>query len=364
MTEGGTQEFLLNYLSLSSMKGAEVFLIQLNGSNTFEADINKLPCEHIVINHRNRSVFSKLNPYHAWKVYKIFQAIKPDVVHARLHLALIFGTIPAKLTHTRKFLYTIEGSFTQANPLFRFLVKIFSRWIDFIFTSYPCEYNRAGLPPEKYREYRVCIPFQGSTPVEEKNFILRYLSGGPMLASVGRLHRDKGHQYAIQAVQRLKRSYPDIRLFIAGTGHYLKKLQKLTEAFNLQDNVIFCGFVRDIRSFWRHMDLCLQCSKNENLNLSSLWALNAGVPVVKFLIPYMADHIDIQRLGIGLMAEYLSVDDLCRKIERLLGNKDLRSDCSGKAVNYIGRAYNARSSARYYDNFYSKLMNGKGSCAA
>lgn len=363
MNEGGTQEFLLNYLAFSTLEHTEITLLQLNASNAYRDEIAALPCRHLIVSRKQGSLTGKLNPVNLLKLYRVLRRIRPDILHARLHLSLIMGLLAARLAGIRIVLYTIEGSFTQAHSLYRYMVKLLSGWIDLIFTGYPQEYRHARLPEKKYREYRVCLFFEDKLRGHLDIRPLEIPPGGPNLASVGRLHKDKGHHLAIEAISRLVSSYPRIRLFIAGTGPFQGELEQRVKALSLQDHVVFCGFVKDIGALWRKMDLCLQCTVNENLNLSSLWALRNGVPVITFAIPFLKDQIDVEKHQIGLRARYLSTKDLCAKIDRLLRNPEQGTRLSANARRFVDANYDARASAAYYDGIYRKLLWEKSSCA-
>jgi glycosyltransferase involved in cell wall biosynthesis len=365
MAGGGTQEFLLNYLKLSGLREAEVYLVQLNGDNMYSSEIRNLGCHHITLNGHHNSLLGKLNPLTFLKIYGMLKSIKPDILHARLYLALIYGVLPAKLLRMKNILYTIEGSFTQAGKLYKWSLKIISRWIDIIFTSYRHEFQETGLPERKYREYKVCLDFGTFHSAPFPSPFRATSRKGPNLGSVGRLHPHKGHQYAIQALRVLKQNYPQITLYIAGSGPYEGNLRELIDRYDLQDQVVFCGFVKDIRGFWSKMDVCLQCSINETLNLSSLWAMSCGVPVIKFRIPGMRDQADLHHLQVGLMANYLSAQDLGIKVAELLRNEKRAAELSRNAIEYINDNYSALESTAYYDRIYRDLAAGRTDrCAA
>jgi glycosyltransferase involved in cell wall biosynthesis len=359
MADGGTQEFMLNYLNFSSLADTEVYLVEINEGNAYKAEIKALSCRHIVINGNHKSLLGRLNPYSFWKLCRLLRRIRPDILHARLHLSLLFGVLPAILAGVNHVLYTIESSFTQTHGVYKFLVKFLSKWMDCIFTGYIHEYRDASLPLKKYKEYKVCLNFEQCTLLDHEQVDTKVVTSGPNLASVGRLHRDKGHQYAIEALYRLKPKYPEIRLFVAGTGPFRNELQRLVKSYSLEKNVVFCGFVKNIEQLWKRMDLCLQCTVKENLNLSSLWALSVGIPVVTFAIPSMADQIDVEKYRIGMKADHLSIDDMCLKIESLIESPEIRSTLSANAVRFVKSRYDARTSAAYYDSIYQELFKKK-----
>ena len=59
----------------------------------------------------------------------------------------------------------------------------------------------------------------------------------PLIASVGRLERYKGHHHAIAALPHVLAKRPDARLWIAGEGKFERNLRKLAERFGVADAV-------------------------------------------------------------------------------------------------------------------------------
>jgi glycosyltransferase involved in cell wall biosynthesis len=60
---------------------------------------------------------------------------------------------------------------------------------------------------------------------------------GPLILSVGRLERYKGHQRLISALPKVLEKYPAARLRIVGGGPYEPELQKLVKSLGLEDRV-------------------------------------------------------------------------------------------------------------------------------
>ena len=58
-------------------------------------------------------------------------------------------------------------------------------------------------------------------------------SNAPLILSVGRLERYKGHHRAIEALPHLLRWFPDARLQIVGSGPYESELRALAESLNV-----------------------------------------------------------------------------------------------------------------------------------
>jgi glycosyltransferase involved in cell wall biosynthesis len=66
-------------------------------------------------------------------------------------------------------------------------------------------------------------------------------TGGPLIVSVGRLDRYKGHQRVIAALPAIRRQIPDIQLRIVGVGPYESALRRLVSQLGVADRVVIQG---------------------------------------------------------------------------------------------------------------------------
>lgn len=62
-------------------------------------------------------------------------------------------------------------------------------------------------------------------------------SAPPLIVSIGRLERYKGHQRVIAAFPRVQKRYPDAHLWIAGTGPYEDRLKRQIARLGLEESV-------------------------------------------------------------------------------------------------------------------------------
>ncbi len=72
-----------------------------------------------------------------------------------------------------------------------------------------------------------------------------FSSDGPILLSVGRLQRRKGHDLVIEAIALLKDEFPGLQYLIAGDGQERARLEELARAHGVQQQVRFLGGVSD-----------------------------------------------------------------------------------------------------------------------
>lgn len=102
----------------------------------------------------------------------------------------------------------------------------------------------------------------------------------PLVATVGRLHRQKGQDLAIAIAPAVLRRHPDTRFVFAGEGPAATMLQRLAREFGVEDKVLFLGHRDDVPRILRSSTVFLFPSRYEGLPFALLEAMHCGVPVV------------------------------------------------------------------------------------
>ena len=109
-------------------------------------------------------------------------------------------------------------------------------------------------------------------------------SGRPLIASVGRLERYKGHQRVIAALPHVLALEPDARLWVAGSGPYEPELRRLVAELGLADKVEISAVAADDRATMArrlsHVDLVVLLSDFETHPIAALEAISVGRPLL------------------------------------------------------------------------------------
>ena len=123
-----------------------------------------------------------------------------------------------------------------------------------------------------------------------KEIILKHkLAGKKVLLTISRLDDYKGHDKVIKTLPLLVSKVPDIVYLIVGTGPYERHLRGLVNELNLNDYVIFTGWVDDIMLplYYNACDIFIMLSreiyseaKAEGYGLVFLEASACGKPII------------------------------------------------------------------------------------
>jgi glycosyltransferase involved in cell wall biosynthesis len=103
----------------------------------------------------------------------------------------------------------------------------------------------------------------------------------PILITIGSAVDVKGYNFMLQAVERIKKQYPDLKLIICGRDNK-GKLKNMVNKLDLNDNVAIKGFVdyKKIPDELNEADIFVLSSLYESQNMSLIEAAFCGLPVV------------------------------------------------------------------------------------
>lgn len=145
----------------------------------------------------------------------------------------------------------------------------------------------------------------------------------PRFLYVGRLKRYKGIGLAIEALASARRSRPDLRLDIAGTGDHRPALERLAARLGQEEAVTFHGFVSEehkialLRRSWAN----LFPSPKEGWGITVVEAAACGTPSLASDSPGLRDSV--RHLETGYLVPHGDVDALAARMLELAGDPAL-----------------------------------------
>jgi len=139
--------------------------------------------------------------------------------------------------------------------------------------------NRLGIDHQRIRLIR-----NGAEPLPVDDNAREVAAGSPLISSVGRLERYKGHHRLVAAMPALLEMAPDARLVIVGRGRYEKQLRRLVGRFRVERAVTFTSFDIEERAalgaLIRSSDIVALMSEYEANPVALMEALALGRKVV------------------------------------------------------------------------------------
>lgn len=128
------------------------------------------------------------------------------------------------------------------------------------------------------------------------------------ILSIARLEPEKRLEDALYALRTVSDTYPDVGLYIAGSGRLQKSLQRLAQRLGLSERVVFLGHCADVRGLLLSADVFIQTSAYEGYGLTFIEAALAGVPIVTTDVGVVGDvlvpGIDVLTADVGNTARF------------------------------------------------------------
>lgn len=144
-----------------------------------------------------------------------------------------------------------------------------------------------------------------------------------ILGCAGRLSEEKGHLYLLEMMKRLKEGRLRYRLLIAGEGKMLHLLEKKAHKLGVSDQVEFLGFVEDMPSFFRSIDIFLLSSRYEGFGYVLAEAMASQKPVVAFDIKSSAEIVVHGETG--YITGLNNIDEMTARVHELAEDGELRN---------------------------------------
>ncbi|MBU0549251.1 MAG: glycosyltransferase family 4 protein [Candidatus Omnitrophica bacterium] len=184
------------------------------------------------------------------------------------------------------------------------------------------------------------------------------IQGSPILAIIARLSAEKGHILLFQAVSRLIKEYPSIRLLVIGTGRKEQQLKAWVRKEGLGNHIIFLGAEANLRSLFKIIDISVLPSSKEGLGFSILEAQSRGIPVVASRVGGISEIIKDKETGI--LFQPGDVDGLCSGIKQLLVDPSLGKRIIDNAKKQIKERFSLEEMLSRVEAVYKKALESKG----
>ena len=288
--------FHIPYLKLWQNKGYEVHVatnMDVKKYDNTEKIISNVVWNNIDF---NRNPFSK-NSFGALnQLVNLMNKNRYELVHVHTPVGGILGRLAAKITNTKNVVYTAHGfHFYTGAPIKNRLIyypieKFMARYTDALITMNEEDYciaknkfrtrvkgnvfkiNGIGVDLDKYNISDIKdIEFKQSLGLNTDDFVITV---------VAELIKRKNHIQLIRSMENIVKIYPDIKVLIVGDGVLDEYLKNEVKIRNLDNNIIFCGFRKDVEKILNITDVVGLFSYQEGLPKNIMEAMVAGKSII------------------------------------------------------------------------------------
>ncbi|KAB3534167.1 glycosyltransferase family 4 protein [Alkaliphilus pronyensis] len=284
------------------------------------------------------------------KITKILKAESPQILHAHASLA---GRLAAKFLGIK----VVMTKHWKQKPGNNYFVKLMTRQLTekiiAISNAVAKSLINAGVP-EKYIEVihnGIDIESFQSLPETSLKKQLN-INTSIVIGMTARLEAEKDHKTFLKAAKIVLDHTNDVTFIIAGKGSKEMELKKLSQELKISENVIFTGFVNNIKELINILDISVLTSVNEAFGL----VLAEGMILEKPIIATSLDSIQEVVGEAGLFFKAGDEEELAKHMLELIMNEELRRDLGKQGKKRVLKLFDSRIMVKRLEETYRNIL--------
>lgn len=366
---------ILQLVTKRQFRGAEVFAAELSqelirrGHHIVFAGLYS-PSAHVLEVKKAKNIDLKgkklfFNPLLLLKLILLVRKEQPDVVQANGSDTLKYAVLTSLFFHRMKITYrniSMVSSWTKKGS-FRHL---FNRWlfrhVDYV-TSVGDHSLRDltalyGYDPSQASVVRRGIPEYKYEKQEQRNKLNNLFKIGEeerIIMHVGQFSSEKNHPFLIDAFEEIKKVHPSVKLILIGEGENYRKINDEVKRKNLQKDILFAGYQKEVQSWLSAADIFVLVSTIEGVPGVILEAAMQGVPAVAVNVGGVEELIFNGETG--WIVEKHDKIDFSGAVLQLLQQEEQRKSFGAAAAAFVKANYSVGSCADAFEKIYEQLKN-------
>ncbi|HBU69270.1 MAG TPA: hypothetical protein DEE98_02680 [Elusimicrobia bacterium] len=349
----GAQRAVLYAVKNIDKAAFSVFVCSLWHEETMKADFENAGAKVVLL--RAKRFFDIF----AWlRLVTTLKRLRPDIIHTTIpELGVIVRFLKFILPGT-KIVHTFQNPLSSETSFWRSLNAKTIGLCDFVtFASLGIVTEVLDAAPVIKSKYAV---IQNSVTLNEhsgqKSDIRKEFkidASARLLVCNGRLTRQKGQEFLIDALNILADKGLNLKLMLVGDGDQLDYFKQRTVNLGLTDSVIFAGRRMDIPSILQAADIYAAASRWESFNIALGEAMLAGLPCVASDIPGHKDLAENHKTAILVKAENSA--DTAAAIEWILEHAEESKTIAETAKKRVAEEFTPEKMGRKYQDLYLSL---------
>lgn len=296
------------------------------------------------------------------RLASVFRQQGVALVHTFLLHSDILGFLASRMAEVKVFISSVEGKLLPdevngvsgfKKSVYRVLNRMLRRYFDLTVTvSQDLKEEVLGASPG-VRDIAI-IPVGVAPNVPYEQLPSRTPKAAYVIGCLSQLNKDKGVENLIRVVPAVRQKMPNVRFLIAGTGEEEQPLKALANRLNVEEHLVFCGWVKDIHNFLLGVDVFVIPSLREGCPAALLEAMSLARPAVGFDVPGVKEII---RHGqTGLLVEPFDLDRLANEIVVLCRDEEYSRSLGRRAKEVVEERYSIRREIEKFETEYSRLL--------
>jgi glycosyltransferase involved in cell wall biosynthesis len=310
--------------------------------------------------------FNQYDPRLILRLVRLIGTLGIDVVHAHEVQSDVIAYLASKL-HRVPTITTAHGWIGNRRKA-RLLIavdKIVIRGFDRVIAV--SDLIRRDLIASGVRPERVCL-LHNAIVVEryartgQRGFLADLLGrplSGPVITSIGRLSREKGHADLVDALGIVAAQGYKFTAVLAGDGPERQSLVERVRILGLHETVLFPGYVSQPERILEETSLMVLPSHTEGLPNAALEAMAMEVPVLATRVGGTPEVVSDGETG--RLVDPHSPESLARAIIEFLSNTADWRAMGRRGRDVVERQFSFRERTRTLERIYVGLVPGAGS---
>jgi lipopolysaccharide/colanic/teichoic acid biosynthesis glycosyltransferase/glycosyltransferase involved in cell wall biosynthesis len=355
--------------------GFDPIMLSSPGANLFEMSaIEKVASIAIPI---EREIAPLHDLASLWRIYRFIRQVRPAIVDASTPKAGLLTGLAACLARVPCRVYTLRGLRLETASGMKRAILWLAEWL-----ACACSHRVVCVSPSLRTRAiglhlvspgKATVLGKGSGGVDLKRFCptnrtsvetanLRSRLGIPADATVvgyvGRFVKDKGIRQLVDAFQRLRGAYPELRLLLVGDFEPGDPVEpEVRRYIESETAIIRPGFVSDTAPYYPLMDVLALPTYREGFPGVPLEAQASGVPVVTTTATGAVDSI-VDGVT-GFLVPVGDTDALTSMLGKLLANSELRERMGNAGRERMERDFHPEVIWDALVHWYHDLMEEK-----
>lgn len=309
----GTERAVANLSNIIVSLGYSVYIFSTDSKDGFSAYHldEKVKIFHIGLQIASAKSFFKIFEYKKLK-QKIKTLVKEERIDCIIGTYSLFNALIAEIKNV-KTIGCEHFNYFSASKFHRIVRRIFYPKLDAVVVL--TNHDRSH-----YQFLKNCVVIPNSLSFQTE---IKTSWSEKKVLSIGRLTKQKGFDFLIEAAKELKNDFPDWHFEIVGTGEDKKFLKDLVSKYKLEGYVLFSPPTNDVVSLYKSASIYCMSSRWEGFSMVLLEARECGLACVSFDCPegpseQIKDNVD------GFLCKAENSHDLAERLRILMSNEKIR----------------------------------------
>lgn len=364
---GGAQILLFDILcKLKEYEDLELTLVTIDSGEYIEKYKN---AGIKVIDLREKGL---VNPKIYFKLKKILESLKPDIVHTHLNKADFYGRIAAKRSNVpliistcHNYSTTHSGADINKKSFFdvidnfvidyskSYLIAISKLVKQYLINRNPSYekiteviYNGINFDKIKYKlsNWEI-LKLRSENNIDSDDFVI---------SVIGRLDKQKGHLIFLESVKEIIHQNKKIKILLIGDGSLREQIEIFIKENNLSSQVIMKGFQPDSEPYIEISDLICVPSLWEGFGLVIIEGMIKRKIILASDVGGIPEIIEDGKTGFLFKSQ--NKTELIKKLIYIYSNIKELDHIKEKAVSVIKDNFDInKNTGQYYNSYMSKI---------